>query len=607
MIYKFGRSELGKYFYDPYSSSGVTGDLYSSSGVTGDLYIRTDGNSTIISDLDFNSHKIINLGEPTSAHDAATKNYVDTHSSGGTGGGVITSDLDLNSHKLINVVNPTNLQDAATKNYVDESTNLCVKTDGSSTMGGNINLNSHKLINLADPTNSYDATTKTYVDSKIAYSNIFYTDINMTSHKFTNLAEPTLPSDSATKNYVDTHSSGGSISSITSDLNLNSHKLINVSNPASAQDAATKNYVDTTLFAGLSLAQKSNYIGIDVNSGLTSLGLKSQTLPVGSADATSIFTYSEGPGILRRLWIAVYGTITNRKAVPENVFLKINVDGVISVGNYATDTEGFGYDRIPLALDLLFSPLGGPYYANALQGCNVHTDSSLGGYFTLDVPFRTSLDIRLCNNTSSPVTYWVQPFITTFNSIPPSLSSIKLHSVTFRYMNTTYGNEYILMNFQDVGNGVHLKYVKVHIIGTLGNWWESRVRIYDGVDVPPGDDYVISPWTPYNKNNYRHFPGYDSTSKCIFSSSGLEDFYLSSWNGSNISSFNNESSGLLYQNASTIGLTTTISFYRNFGHSETMPSVSTGRRLVLTLNSGDAQVGQSGSFLAVIGQAYFYA
>ena len=118
MIDKFGRTELGRYFYDPSSSYGVTGDLY----------IRTDGNSTITSDLDFNSHKIINLGEPTSAHDAATKNYVDTHSSGGTS--VITSDLNLNSHKLINIDNPTNLQDAATKNYVDSSTSQCVKTDG---------------------------------------------------------------------------------------------------------------------------------------------------------------------------------------------------------------------------------------------------------------------------------------------------------------------------------------------------------------------------------------------------------------------------------------------------------------------------------------------
>ena len=504
----FGRTEMGRYFYDPYSS-----------GTSGDIYVRTDGNSTITSDMDFNSHKIINLAEPTSAHDAATKNYVDTHSSGG-GIGTITSDLDLNTHKLINVVNPTNLQDAATKNYVDASTSQCVKTDGSSTISGNINLNTHKLINVTDPTN--------------------------------------------------------------------------------AQGAATKNYVDTN-------SQKSTYLGIDTKSSFTSLGLKSQTLPVNLSDATSIFSYSDGPGILRRLWIAVNGTSVGGKSVPGNVFLRIYVDGIICVGNYATDTQGIGYDHIPLALDLLFSPLGGPYYANALQGCNVSSTSNLGGYFTLDMPFRTSLDIRLFNNNSSAVTYWVQPFISTFTTIPTSLSSIKLHSITFRYYNTTYGNEYILMNFQDVGNGVFLKYIRMHIIGASGNWWESRLRIYDGVNVPPGDGYVISPWTPYNGNNYTFFPGYDGTSKCIFSSSGLEDSYLSSWNGANLTSFNNEFSGLLYQSTSGIGSTTTISFYRNFGHAETMPSVSTSRRMLVTLNSGDAQVGQSGSFLAVIGQAYFYA
>ena len=141
MIDKFGRTELGRYFYDPSFSSGKTGDLY----------IRTDGNSTITSDRGFNSHKIINLGEPISAHDAATKNYVDTHSSGGTISS-ISSDLNLNSHKLINVIDPTSLQDAATKNYVDNSTRQCVKTDGSSTISGNINLNTHKLVNVIDPT-----------------------------------------------------------------------------------------------------------------------------------------------------------------------------------------------------------------------------------------------------------------------------------------------------------------------------------------------------------------------------------------------------------------------------------------------------------------------
>ena len=187
-----------------------------------------------------------------------------------------------------------------------------------------------------------------------------------------------------------------------------------MTDPTNAQDAATKNYVDTN-------SKKSTYLGLDTKSSFSSLGLKSQILPVGLSDTSSIFSYSDGPGILRRLWIAVNGTSVNGKSVPGNVFLRIFVNGAICVGNYAIDTQGIGYDHIPFAHDLLFSPLGGPYYANALQGCNVSSTSSLGGYFSLDIPFRTSIDIRLFNNNSSAVTYWVQPFISTFTTIPPSL------------------------------------------------------------------------------------------------------------------------------------------------------------------------------------------
>ena len=220
--------------------------------------------------------------------------------------------------------------------------------------------------------------------------------------------------------------------------------------------------------------------------------------PSGLSVASTIFSYSEGPRILRRLWIAVNGTYANGKSVPGNVFLRIYVDGVIYVGNYAIDTEGIGYDHVSLALDLLFSPLGGSYYANALQVCNLSNFTSLGGYFT----FHGLLITETFTHTFSGMTELVNVF---------------------------------------------------------------------------------------------------------YSSSGLEDFYLSSWNGANLTSFNIESSGLLYQSTSSIVPISIISFYRNFGDADsgTMPSVSTGRRMLVTLNSGDAQVGQSGSYYLLLGQAYF--
>ena len=107
-------------------------------------------------------------------------------------------------------------------------------------------------------------------------------------------------------------------STISGNINLNTHKLINVTDPTNAQDAATKNYVDTN-------SQKSTYLGTDAKSSFSSLGLKYQTLPPGLSDASTIFSYSDGPGILRRLWIAVNGTSANGKSVPGNIFLRIYV------------------------------------------------------------------------------------------------------------------------------------------------------------------------------------------------------------------------------------------------------------------------------------------
>lgn len=42
--------------------------------------IRTSTQVNVDADLDAQSHKVINVTDPTSAQDAATKNYVDTHS-----------------------------------------------------------------------------------------------------------------------------------------------------------------------------------------------------------------------------------------------------------------------------------------------------------------------------------------------------------------------------------------------------------------------------------------------------------------------------------------------------------------------------------------------
>lgn len=89
-----------------------------------------------------------------------------------SGANALNTDLNLNTHKVINVVDPTALQDAATKNYVDTQV---------SASGANVNLtnlvapvqpnqnfdmqNTQTMINVPNPTNLTDVATKDYVDN----------------------------------------------------------------------------------------------------------------------------------------------------------------------------------------------------------------------------------------------------------------------------------------------------------------------------------------------------------------------------------------------------------------------------------------------------------
>jgi hypothetical protein len=171
-------------YADDAASSAVTTHNNSTSGVhgvVGDVVGDTDsqtltnktlGSGTVLSaNVDADQNKIVDLADPTSAQDAATKNYVDTeigdHSDATSGvhgvtgdvvgtsdtqtltnktlgsGSALSADLSAGTYKITNLGTPVDASDAATKGYVDSvAEGLHVHASVKAATTGNVNLGS---------------------------------------------------------------------------------------------------------------------------------------------------------------------------------------------------------------------------------------------------------------------------------------------------------------------------------------------------------------------------------------------------------------------------------------------------------------------------------
>lgn len=214
------------------------------------INLNTGGNLSVFGgDTDFNNTRLHNLLDPTSAQDAATKNYVDT------AGGAFANKT------LSNLTNPTSINQ-----------NLIPASAGVEVLGTTAKYWGPSFINQINDTSnqlSADFFNRTLADHngnpKVDWENQQLTDqtgngsLRWTGRRLVDTSGSVNSLDWNTRTLIDSASQtqlawSTSGISISGPLNMNTHQIHNVTDPTSAQDAATKNYVDT---AGTAFANKT--------------------------------------------------------------------------------------------------------------------------------------------------------------------------------------------------------------------------------------------------------------------------------------------------------------------------------------------------------------
>ena len=207
----------------------VTGNITASSGTS------TVNNLVVNGTANFTNTPLTNISDPSSAQDAATKNYVDTQVSGlvdsapGTldtlnelaaalgddpnfsttitnsiatklplAGGTMSGAIAMGTSKITGLGDPTANQDASTKNYTDTQDATKLNLSGG-TMSGAIAMGTNKITGTGDPTSAQDVATKNYIDTLFGSTTAAASSASAAATSETNAASSaTASADSAT-------------------------------------------------------------------------------------------------------------------------------------------------------------------------------------------------------------------------------------------------------------------------------------------------------------------------------------------------------------------------------------------------------------------------
>lgn len=318
---------------------------------------------------------------------------------------------------------------------------------------------------------------------------------------------------------------------------------------------------------------------IYANNTLQMISKKAATLTAGTW--TTIATYSGGAGQIKKIWLAL------NACDPAKCYIRIVFDGSPGTqpAQFGTDTASSFTLANSLACDILFSAGFGStnYWSNSSNGCNrlvTGNSGSMGGYVSFDMPFISNFTVQIFNNSVTG-TYWSQVFYEASSVSVPYYFYMKPWLYSSVSSSTTVFKECPLMSVAGGSNPIVLKHVKI-FADPAGNsiWYEGKFRGYlGGAGLTVGTQYSYTAATPSTLSYYNQQAGVTQISE----SSGTEDLFMSSWNWTGLTTYNNEFSGTVL-NASGTG-TGNLTAYINFKDSSIGAPAST--RFTFTWTCGD--------------------